>query len=156
VRSKRVTSALCAAALAWTHPAAAQTLASARAFTLGLYAAYARGEADHLGKDAAKVFAPRLLALIRRQQRLDVLDFDPICGCQDAGGLRVEAVSVRGRGDGRARAEVGLGFGGDLRRQVSLDLVAAHGGWRVEDVHTREAPSLVRLLQDAKLGDTRP
>ena len=133
-------------------PASAQSLEAARTFTRHLYAAYQGGDPDYLGRDARRTFAPQLLALIRRDAasapagEVGILDGDPICDCQDPGGLRLKRLAVRHTGPGRVRADVTLRFP-DETRSMRLSLVAVHGRWRVADVRTRETPSLVKLLQ---------
>lgn len=131
-----------------------QTLDDAKAFTLGLYLAYAHREPDYLGAGAQRVFSPRLLGLIRRDERLtpagDVpsLDGDPVCDCQDPEGLGQVRVEVTTVGPGRARADVRFRFP-DGPHEVTLDLVSVRSHWRIDDAHTRDTPSLVRFLEDA-------
>ena len=131
-----------------------QSLPDARAFTLGLYRAYEHGEPDYLGKQARQVFSPALLSLMRREAAatpkgdVGALDGDPICDCQDPGGLadaQVHAVQV---GPGRVRADVHFRIGREPQ-SVTLDLVAVHGRWRVNDVHTHDMKSLVGLLRQS-------
>lgn len=130
----------------------AQSLDAARAFAAGLFAAYRTGEPDYLGRQAESTFAPHLLALIRRDRastpagEVGILDGDPVCDCQDAGGLRMTGLAMEAAGPQRARAKVRLHFP-DETRSLTLDLVAVGGGWRVADIHTRETPSLVGLLE---------
>ncbi|WP_293385897.1 hypothetical protein [Phenylobacterium sp.] len=134
-----------------TAPARAQDAAGARAFVVGLYAAYHGHGPDYLGRQAPQVFAPRLLTLIRRdaaetpQGDVGALDGDPICDCQDAGGLRGVAVEVTGGAGGRASAVAHFRISAEART-VRLDLVAVQGQWRISDVHTADTPSLVSLL----------
>ena len=141
------------AVLIASTPASAQGLDAARAFTTKLYAAYQTGEPDYLGRDAEGTFTPPLLALIRRDQAstpsgdVGVLDGDPICDCQDAGGLKMTRLVVEAAGPKAARAKVTLRFPGETRR-VTLELKAIRGHWRVADVHTAATPSLVLLLRD--------
>jgi len=131
--------------------AAAQDAASADAFVRGLYAAYHGAGPDYLGRQAGAVFAPPLLRLIRRDAAQTApgdapdLDGDPICDCQDSGGLTLTDVKVEGGADGHATATVRLRIAKD-RRTVRLDLAAVQGHWRVSDVHTAETPSLVSYL----------
>ena len=142
---------LLAAALA-PLPALAAPIQDAREFTVGLYAAYSHGEPDFLGDRAATTFAPHLLALIRSDQArtpsgdIGTIDWDPICGCQDNGGMKVGRVEVDTPGADRARAIVTLSFPGETTL-VTLDLVLQKGAWRVADIHTKDAPSLVTLLE---------
>src|ERR1700735_2592532 len=101
---------LASVALLAAAPATAQDAAGARAFVHSLYAAYHGPGPDYLGRLAPQVFAPGLLALIRRaaastpQGDVGVLDGDPICDCQDSGGLRNVEVTVVGAAGGQARA----------------------------------------------------
>jgi hypothetical protein len=137
--------------LAAALPAHAQSAADATRFVTGLYAAYARSEPDYLGRQAGRVFTPRLLALIRRDERaargeVGALDGDPICDCQDPGGLKLTWVGVDHFHPGHAAVRVELAFP-DGRRVITLDLAAAHGAWRVDDVHSQSTPSLVRYLE---------
>ena len=137
--------------LAAAPPAHAQTADDARRFVSRLYAAYGRSQPDYLGQEARQVFSPRLLALIRRDQRLakgevGALDGDPICDCQDAGGLKLTWAGVDRFRPGRASVRAELVFP-DGRRVITLDLTSARGAWRVDDVHSQSTPSLVKLLR---------
>lgn len=129
----------------------AQDARSADAFVRQLYAAYHGDGPDYLGRQAASVFAPPLLALIRRDAAetpagdVGALDGDPICDCQDFGGLRLLSVKVEKAPSGETRADVHLRISREPRA-VQLDLITVHGHWRVSDVHTAETPSLVSLL----------
>ena len=143
--------ALMAAMIAVAGSAHAQTLADARGFVTGLYAAYAHSEPDYLGPMARQVFSPRLLGLIRRDARnahgeVGALDGDPICDCQDPDGVRLVGLDIAASGPGRATARVRLHFDGSRAEAMTLDLVSVRGQWRVDEVHTKDTPSLVRLL----------
>jgi hypothetical protein len=144
---------LVAGLLAMTAPAQAQSLPEAKTFVTGLYSAYQRQPGpDYLGKQMGDVFAPDLIALIKREAAgvpkgdVGALDGDPICDCQDWQISEVE-VAVSAPKPGGAEAEVRFQNAGEPR-QVRLDLVAVQGRWRVGDVHTQDMPSLVKLLQD--------
>jgi hypothetical protein len=142
---------LLVALLAPLH-AHARPLDSARAFTEGLYEAYRHGEPDYLGARASATFAPHLLALMRHDQAatpsgdVGALDGDPICDCQDDGGMKTGRIEVEDVAPGRALATVTLRFPAEVTT-VKLDLVSWHGRWRVADVHTKDMPSLVGLLE---------
>jgi hypothetical protein len=146
-----ICASLCAAAVT---PLYAQTpsLGAAKAFVAGLYTGYRTGEPDYLGRDARKAFAPALLDLIAQDQRttpsgdVGALDGDPICDCQDPGGLKLTQLTVTEAGAGQARAEVAFSLDGD-RRRLKIDLVASGAGWRIADIHSADTPSLVQLLQ---------
>jgi hypothetical protein len=129
----------------------AQTLTDARGFVTGLYAAYAHSEPDYLGPMAHQVFSPRLLGLIRRDERnahgeVGALDGDPICDCQDPDGVRLVALDIAAAGPGRATARVRLRFEGGRAEAMTLDLVSIRGHWRIDEVRSPDTPSLVRLL----------
>lgn len=131
--------------------ASAQDADSAGTFVVGLYAAYHGKGPDYLGRQAKAVFSPRLLALIRRDRArtpkgdAPSLDGDPICGCQDFGGLKFDVLEVTGGAGGRSRATVRLWFPQEVRI-LKLDLVAVDGHWRVDDVHSDDTPSLAAFL----------
>jgi len=153
-RSRQWTAWCCAVSAALMAPVCVQAEgdSSARAFTLHLYEAYQSSTPEYLGRDARLTFAPRLLALIRRDRAttpsgyVGILDWDPICDCQDAGGLRATSLVISAAGPGRSRARVTLRFPSETG-VVTLDLVSTPGEWRVADVHTRDTPSLLRLLE---------
>ena len=137
--------------LAVALAAHAQSADDARRFVTGLYGAYGHSQPDYVGHEALQVFSPRLLALIRRDQRaargeVGALDGDPICDCQDSGGLKLTWAGVDHFSPGHAAVRVELAFP-DGRRVITLDLAAQHGAWRVDDVHSQSTPSLVRYLE---------
>jgi hypothetical protein len=74
------------------------------------------------------------------------LDGDPICDCQDDGGMKTERIEIVDVAPGRALATVTLRFPAETTT-VKLDLVSWRGAWRVADVHTKDMPSLVGLLE---------
>lgn len=137
--------------IAWPMAASAQTSAEAKRFVADLYGAYRGGGPDYLGRQAPSVFAPPLLALLRRAAAATPpgdapdLDGDPICDCQDfdISQVRVRVVLASAR---HARATVR--FRNFAQPQtVRLDLAAQGAHWRVSDVHTATSPSLIALLK---------
>ena len=144
---------LALAILAGAPAAEAQTLGEARSFVTGLYRAYERTpQVNYLGSRAPTIFSPRLLALIRRDEQsakgdVGALDGDPICDCQDPDGIRLVDLDVGPAGPGRATARVQVRFAEGRAEAMTLDLVSVRGRWRIDDVHTPETPSLVRLLE---------
>jgi hypothetical protein len=130
-----------------------QNLATATAFLAELYARYSRDRTwTPLGAEAHRIFSPRLLDLIRRdgmaaEGEVGVLDGDPICACQDSDGLKMQSLTIRAAGPGKARADVGLSFFNDVR-ELTFDLEDQSGGWRIADVHSDDMPSLAGLLED--------
>jgi hypothetical protein len=132
--------------------AGAQDLASAHDFVAGLYAAYHGRGPDYLGRQARTTFSPALLKLIERAaaatpaDEVGALDGDPICDCQDSGGLKVTDITIAGGANGRAIATVRFRLPDDPRT-LRLDLVAVDGHWRVNDVHSADTPSLAAYLR---------
>ncbi len=126
--------------------------ATAEAFVRGVYADYGRPDSpDVLGEPAPGIFAPRLLGLIRADQKaaggeVGRLDEDPLCDCQDDDGFRLSSVGVARGAAGGVVATVRFVIGA-VPVVVSLDLVTTRDGWRVADVHSRDMPSLVSLLE---------
>jgi len=151
---------LLAALLATTGSVQAQDLPTAKTFVAGLYSAYQRQPGpDYLGKQMAEVFAPDLIALIKREAAsvpkgdVGALDGDPICDCQDWQITKVE-VTVSASRPGAAVADVHFQNAGEPR-QVRLDLAAVQGRWRVGDVQTPDMPSLAKMLQDSIVQNTK-
>jgi hypothetical protein len=130
--------------------AAAQT---PQAFVEGLYAKYSNENYSPF-EHSERVFAPQLNAAIKEDERLahgevGFLDGDPICDCQDTGGMHSKVVSVAGSG-ASATAHVLLKWEGEKDgHEVQLKLIRTSSGWRVADVGTSEEPSLLKDLQDA-------
>jgi hypothetical protein len=130
---------------------AAADLPAARTFVERLYSAYHGDGPDYLGRSRSRVFSPRMIVLLRRDQRLtprgDVgaLDGDPICDCQDFEISNVR-IDVRAGKPGQARAVVtfdNLGRATTLR----LDLVAVQGQWRIDNIHSESIPDLATFLR---------
>jgi hypothetical protein len=94
--------AACLASIA-SPVAAAPDAASAKAFVEKLYSHYPsnpnRPAFDPTGKNANQVFDPGMIAAFREDTRLangevGFVDSDPLCQCQDDGGLKATVVSV--------------------------------------------------------------
>lgn len=133
--------------------ASAADVEAARAFVQSVYAPYSAGEhaAAPVAAAGPSVFAAPLLALIREDQRraqgeAGVLDFDPVCNCQDFDKFAVSAISLKRVGAKRMRAVVRFVNGGRAQR-VELTLVVEGSDWRIADVRTPEVSSLLRFLK---------
>ena len=126
---------------------------SPRAFVERLYFSYRNSDFSPLDHPE-KVFAPPLNAAIREDQRLQrgevgFLDGDPLCDCQDTGGMRSKIVSLKAMGSS-ASARVTVSFEGTSdRRAIDLKLVLTPAGWRIADVRTKDEPSLLHDLLEA-------
>lgn len=99
--------------------AAAPDAASAKAFVEKLYSHYPsnpNGKAfDPTGKNASEVFDPGMIAAFREDARLangevGFVDADPLCQCQDDGGLKSKVVSVTMTGPNAADVVVNLQY----------------------------------------------
>ena len=159
--------AVLALALAATDPARAADPERARAFLIQLYAHYPQANADFdpTGANARAVFDPSMVALFRQDARLTpkgyvgAIDSDPICDCQDDGGLRSRIGAVRLVAPDTATAQVELTFAAasppEVRR-LSITLVTVHGQWRLYDIRSQDTPSfrayLVKANADARRG----
>jgi hypothetical protein len=135
----------------------AQDLDTARTFMADLYASYQDDQApDYQSAPASTIFAPGLLNLMQRDAaaaagEVGIVDGDPVCDCQDPGGLQVQSLEVSAAGAGQARAEVLLNLAGDVRH-LTFDLADTRRGWRIADVHSADTPSLVQLLEEGLEG----
>ena len=138
-------------------PARAADLAGAKAFVAWIYSHYPKSgpanQFDPLGNEAARIFHPSLIDLIKDDERVgdDVapdLTGDPLCDCQDNGGMAFTISSVRTSDFSRATATVVRRDAGDPAggETITLDLAQVDGGWRVYDIGTKDTPSLRAFL----------
>lgn len=130
--------------------AAALDAVSARAFVAGLYTHYpspANGPFfSPTDTNVSNVFDPGMVALFREDQRLakgevGFVDADPLCQCQDDGGMKTKIVSVTMAGPTAANAVVDLLFEGSAPVVLTLRLVVVNGQWRIHDLSTKDEPS---------------
>ena len=137
-------------ALALAATPAAET---PRGFMERLYANYRHSDYSPF-RHPERVFAPRLLAAINEDSRLakgevGYLDGDPVCQCQDTGGMHPTIVGVTGQGHGRATVRVSIGWEHDKARPARFSLVRTAHGWRIADVSSADEPSLLGALEAA-------
>ena len=124
---------------------------SPRAFAERIYAGYRDSEYSPFAVPE-RWFAAPLAAAMAEDSRLShgevgYLDGDPLCQCQDPSGLQALIDEVRRPSRKSAIADVRLRLTGYEPRHVRLHLVRTPAGWRIADVGTPDAPSL--------LGDLR-
>jgi len=100
----------------------------------------------------SRAFLSLLTPRLRRAIEVDmsgsdvgILDYDPICQCQDNEGLIFRVVSIR-EGPTKAAAAIESRSGRDTRR-VKLQLVRTSQGWRIGDFATKAEPSLLHDLE---------
>ncbi len=155
---RRIALAILAAILV-TAPVRAGDLTGARTFVAWIYSHYPtstrRPTFDALeGPTKRAIFAPSLIALIDEDARLahgevGALDGDPLCDCQDDGGMTFKIASVRSVDAAHAAAVVVRSYPNSKAPEVgtiTLDLTVAKGRWRVFDVRSKDTPSLRALL----------
>jgi hypothetical protein len=103
-------------------------------------------EFDPTGKNASEVFDPGMIAAFREDARLangevGFVDADPLCQCQDDGGLKPKVVSVTMTGPNAADAVVSLRYTGEKPRALTLHLVPVDGAWRIYDLSMGDVKS---------------
>ena len=132
---------------------------SPRAFLERTYSSYRDSNFSPLDQPQ-EIFAPELRAAILEDERLahgevGFLDGDPLCDCQDTGGMSSRIISVA-RNGAKASALVLVRFAGtNDRREIRLKLVRTPSGWRIADVGTKSEPSLLQDLRQANRKATR-
>ena len=136
--------------LAFLAAAAAET---PKAYMQRLYANYRHADYSPFSHPE-RVFAPRLLAAIREDSKLahgevGYLDGDPVCQCQDSGGMRASIGSVTMQGADKATVRVSIGWQGAKPRPATFKLLRTDAGWRVADVSSADEPSLLSALEAA-------
>ena len=166
-----MTAAVLALTAAACSPAADKAPAPAEAPLAGRAAIYAAGEqnaeafaravyadaAAPLANDPAKatispgrdpLYSRTLNALIgvdfrEAQSRNEVpyLNYDPVCGCQDADGFALTALKMTPDGDKASTAEVTFTNHGQTQRQT-LKLLKEGPMWRIADVIDGQGKSL--------------
>jgi hypothetical protein len=137
-----------ALALAATAPAD-----TPRGFMERLYASYRKAEYSPF-THSERVFAPRLLAAINEDSRLakgevGYLDGDPVCQCQDSGGMKATVTRVKMAGASRASVSVSIGLESYKPRLAQFSLLRTKAGWRIADVAADNEPSLLLAIEEA-------
>lgn len=130
----------------------ADDVSSARAFLSHIYAGYH----PDAGLDAIlpdeEVYTPALIAAMQANSdayagEVGYLDGDPLCDCQDtAQDLRQLSFDIQPLAGGQLRASTQLD---DAQQPLQLQLTLQRQGssWRVADIATPRAPSLLQALQ---------
>jgi len=135
-----------------------------RAFLERLYSHYpVAGKArpfDPLGPRIGEIFDTSLVALIKRDEadahgEVGRLDGDPLCDCQDDGGMTWKIGDIAPSGRAAARAHVRLIFPEEPKPRIddlTISLVNTPSGWRIHDIGSADTPSLRGLLRPARRG----
>lgn len=133
--------------------AAAPTAAAPRDFVSSLYRRYESGNLNPFPRPSS-VYAPDLVRQMALNGKLHgpdevgLIDYDPICQCQDMADLKARIGEIVPAGPGRAEVKVWIRFAGQTdRRELRLKLARTTAGWRIADIGTREQPSLLADLR---------
>lgn len=163
----------CGAEPAGSQPAASATAtapvapvdATAEAFVRSLYAVDQGGTARRVEDGAVPprvggaMWSARTAALIAESEALGTpgeyayFEADPVCDCQDDGGMVLTSVAMTPRGADRADATVVLTWTmarpAEVKRQT-FNLVQEAGGWRIDDIQRDQSGSFPQppLVQD--------
>lgn len=130
-------------------PAHAAGPEDARAFVARVIAYETSGKSNMRSAAYLNLLTPALAGAIRRDMagsEIGVIDYDPLCQCQDDGGLALRIVALRETGAGQASAELEATTDGAQARRLTLRLVKLRRGWRIADIATAELPSLRAAL----------
>jgi Protein of unknown function (DUF3828) len=131
--------------------AAAQPAETPQKFMERLYAEYRHSDYSPF-THPGQVFAPRLLSAINEDSKLakgevGYLDGDPVCQCQDSGGMRPSITGVTQLGPDKAIVRVSIGWEHDPARPARFSLVRTRAGWRIADVSSADEASLLGALE---------
>jgi hypothetical protein len=131
-----------ATAPATATPASATAPAqSPRAFVEDLYGQYKKDQSFSPFTHQEQWFDADLIAAIKEDETLangevGAVDGDPICSCQDTGGMDAQVQGVEQTSPTTAVATVQLWANSPDARPLKVDLVVVGGQWRVHDVHS--------------------
>jgi hypothetical protein len=136
-------------AAALLAPAAAP-VETPQGFVTHLYASYRNKDFSPLAHPE-RTFTPRFVAALKEDARLfrgevGFIDADPICQCQDPGGMRTSIAGVQ-QSAAAAAVRVTLPLGGSDIRSIRLKLTKTAAGWRVADIVAADEPSYLHDLQ---------
>ena len=131
-----------------------QDTQSARAFVQQVYADYADPDRRHQSQRQDKFYTRALLRLVVADRtghpgEVGNLDGDPICDCQDPGDpgqLKVRSIALAASNPASLKATVAFVIVHDPRT-VTLLLLKTPSGWRIDDIATKDTPSLRALLR---------
>jgi hypothetical protein len=132
-----------------------QPSAGAETFVDRVIAYETSGSANIRSPAFAGLLAPSLRAAVKSDLTgpdVGVLDYDPLCDCQDAAGLKMRPVSIKGDSS-VAIATIENAFG-EERRLVRLRLENGKAGWQIADIASSQRPSLLKALRGSEGSTT--
>jgi hypothetical protein len=128
-------------------------------FVRHLYAGFATkaGPVPFRYPQARDVADANLLELLRRDRdasngEIGALDYDPICQCQAWENLTIDSVRTISQSQTNAIIDVAFNnFTGRNRKHLNVrfDLVVEGDQWKIHDIHSHDAVSLVALFRNA-------
>lgn len=136
--------------LCWIN-ACGQSTTSAKVFIASLYKGYQSSQGpNYLGNAADTIFTSDLLSLIRKDQEqaegeVGLLDFDPICDCQD---FDISNVRIDTKQIVKTKLEADVHFtnsGSDVN--LGFTLKGDGKRWRIADIRSKTMPSLYLFLK---------
>lgn len=136
---------------------------AAKAFLVSVYHHYLKGGRGIPldGPGARKYFDLSLLALIRRDVKANgpgevgVLDYDPVCSCQDWDELSRLQIDLQMQNPNKAVANVSFALTNQPpisktdRRAIRVTLISEHSQWRIYDLFDISDPKSPLDLRDA-------
>ena len=135
-----------AGVLCFAAPVCAQSAKQAKKYVEMIYAHEAVATASTF--DFTQVLTPSLAALVAADANAGAaakLTVDPFCDCENSGGLAAEVGEATLSGKTHATVSTAIHLRCGSRRHIGIDLVWDKG-WRVDDIHTDDVPSLRTLL----------
>jgi hypothetical protein len=135
-------------------PAQAQNFKSAKEFVQQVYKNYADPDLNRMLGRQVLFYTPDLYHLILADRtahpgEIGKLDRDPICDCQDPGDrgdLNVQSIKLFASSQTRLKATVAFLITNEPVT-VTLSLLDTRPGWRIDDIRSRDMPSLRALLE---------
>ena len=125
---------------------------SPRAFLTRLYARYEKGNLNP-PIPQSRLYTPEMVremelnSRLHGSQEVGLIDYDPVCQCQDMADLRARIGQVSFAGSAAARAQVTLRSQGAKPQIVRIRLARTPAGWRIADIGRKEEPSLLAALR---------
>jgi len=119
-----------------------QIIESAKQFVEHLYSLYgpSADPPNLFERNATQAFDPSLIALARADAKaakpdVGVLDYDPVCNCQDTD-VKFPNLKIMIRPIDASRTEASVSFTGysNERNQILLTLVEEQGDWRIYNI----------------------
>jgi len=135
-------------------PADADPAASAKVWATRLYSRYDGGSDFNPIVTRDGVWDPAMLALMAKVDKAQeagdgaIFDFEPLCACQDNGGMTWRVTDASASSPDKAEVTVTRVIGSDTG-EVKLSLVKVNGDWRIHDVGTKDVGSYSGLLTEA-------